>query len=125
MAKKILINDDEEIIIKSLAKLLEKKGYEVIVSKRGQDAVVIVEEEEFDLIISDIRMPGLNGVEAVKAIYKYLKKNNKVKPPVIFITGYADEKCEKEAQTLNPIGYLHKPFDIDDLMRLIKSAFNV
>ena len=65
MAKKILVIDDEELIIRSLTKLMESKGYEVVVAKRGQDAIVIAEEEDFDVIVSDIRMPGVNGIEAV------------------------------------------------------------
>jgi len=56
--KKILIIDDEEIIIRSLRKLLEKEGYEVYVAKKGQDGIDMVGEEEFDLLVVDIRMLG-------------------------------------------------------------------
>ena len=59
MAKNILIIDDEELIIKSLKKLLEKNGYSVFIAKNGQDALVMAEEESFDLIVADIRMPGV------------------------------------------------------------------
>jgi len=122
MAKKILVIDDEEIIIRSLAKLLEKNGLEVFVTKTGQDALVMVEEEEFDLIISDIRMPGINGVEAIKGIFAYLKEMERSNPPVIFITGYADPICEQEAKELNPIAYIYKPFDISALVEKVKEA---
>ena len=122
MAKRILVIDDEEIIIRSLAKLLEKSGFEAFVAKTGQDALVMVEEEDFDLIISDIRMPGLNGIEAVKGIYKVLQEKGVERPPVIFITGYADKECKREAKALNPIAYIYKPFDISDLVGRIKEV---
>jgi CheY-like chemotaxis protein len=120
--KKILVIDDEELIVKSLSKLLERNGFEVFVTKAGQDALIMVEDEEFDLIISDVRMPGINGVEVVKSIFEELKKQNKVNPPVIFITGYADKDCEKEAQQLRPSAYIYKPFDISDLVGKVKEV---
>ena len=120
MKNKILIIDDEELIIKSLTKLLEKTGFEVFVAKNGQDAIVMAEEEEFDLIISDIRMPGINGVETIQGILVGLKKDGRDVPPVIFITGYADKDCEREAKKLNPVAYIYKPFDIVDLVKKIK-----
>lgn len=114
MAKKILVIDDEEIIIKSLSKLLEKNGYEVFIAKNGQDAIVMTEEEDFDLIVADIRMPGINGVETVESIKK--------KIPTIFITGYADEIIEKKAKVLHPIAYIYKPFDIAELVNKVKEV---
>jgi len=120
MAKNILIIDDEELIIKSLSRLLEKNGYEVYIAKNGQDAVVMAEEANFDLILADMRMPGINGVEAVREIYNINKKRKKI--PAIFITGYADEIAEEEAQKLAPEAYLYKPFDTDELMYKIKKA---
>lgn len=122
MEKKILVIDDEELIIKSLEKLLEKNGFDVYVAKNGQDAIVMAEEEHFDLIIADIRMPGLNGVETVKAI---LEKSESGGKPVIFITGYADEEIKKQAETLNPAAYIYKPFDIETLLDKIKSIFRL
>lgn len=122
MAKKILVIDDEELIIKSLKKLLEKEGFAVFVAKNGQDAVVMAEEESFDLLIADIRMPGINGVETVQGIYKDLQEKNLENIPAIFITGYADEEIKKKAKTLKPIAYIYKPFDISELVDKVKTA---
>ena len=66
--KRILVIDDEELLIKTFDRLLEKQGYEVYTVKNGADAIVMVEEEQFDLIITDIRMPGDDGVETIKKI---------------------------------------------------------
>ena len=120
MAKNILIIDDEELIIRSLRKLLEKEGYSVFIAKNGQDAVIMAEEENFDLIVADIRMPGMNGVEAVQSIYQGLDKRNLNRMPVIFITGYADVEIKKKAQTLKPIAYIYKPFDISELVDKVR-----
>ena len=118
-----MVIDDEEIIIKSLTKLLEKNGFTVFVARSGRDALVIADEEKFDLIISDIRIPGMNGVEVVKGIYEILQKKGLEKPPGIFITGYADEKSEQAAADLNPVAYIYKPFDIAELVKMVKEAF--
>lgn len=122
MAKKILVIDDEEIIIKSLSKLLEKNGYEVFVAKNGQDAIIMAEEEDFDLILADIRMPGINGVETVENIYKKATEKGQRKIPAIFITGYANKEIEQDAKTLNPVAYIYKPFDIQELVEKVRDA---
>ena len=119
MAKKILVIDDEELIIKSLSRLLEKNGYEVFVAKNGQDALVITEEENFDLIVADIRMPGINGVDTVANI---LQKKGFKNKPVIFITGYADEEYKRNAQKLKPVAYIYKPFDIQELVGKVRGV---
>ncbi|MBD3245957.1 MAG: response regulator, partial [Candidatus Omnitrophica bacterium] len=82
MSKKILIIDDEELIVRSLARLLQKNGYTVFVAKRGEDALVMAEEEEFDLIIADIRMPGMNGVETIKQLNAHLESRSLSLRPV-------------------------------------------
>jgi two-component system alkaline phosphatase synthesis response regulator PhoP len=122
MAKKILVIDDEELIIKSLSKLLEKNGYEVFITKNGQDAIIMAEEEDFDLILADIRMPGINGFETVQQIYKESAKGRQRKIPAIFITGYADEMIEGKIRALKPAGYIYKPFDSKELLAKIKEV---
>ncbi|MDD5071011.1 MAG: response regulator [Candidatus Omnitrophica bacterium] len=123
MPKKILIIDDEELIIKSLAKLLDKNGFEVFLAKKGDDALVIFEEESFDLIISDIKMPGIDGIKTVQSIYNSLEEQGKIKIPVIFITGYADQNNQTKAESLNPVAFLCKPFDIAELLEIIRGIF--
>lgn len=122
MKKKILIIDDEELIVKSLTKLLERHGFEVFMIKRGIDAVAIVEEETIDLIISDIKMPGMDGVETMDQIFKIYNERSFPTPSLIFITGYADEKLKERAMRLNPIAFIHKPFDISVLVEQIQKV---
>ena len=122
MGKKILVIDDEELIIKSLKKLLEMNGFEVFVVKNGQDAVVMTDEEVFDLIIADIRMPGMNGVETISSIRYGTDVDHAKKVPTIFITGYADEDMKKKAMALKPVDYIYKPFDIKELVDKVKGV---
>jgi len=122
MPKKILIIDDEELIIRSLAKLLDKNGFEVFVAKKGDDALVFVEDCDYDFIISDIRMPGINGIEVIKSIFDVCVSAKRKKPKVIFITGFADEKLEKEAKKLNCAAYLYKPFDSHQLLEVLRRS---
>ena len=105
MPKKILLIDDEELITRTLANSLERAGYDVLVAKSGNDAIVMAEEEDFDLVVSDIRMPGLNGVETVRRILDVIQKKGGGKTPTIFVTGYADQAVEKQARALRPDAY--------------------
>lgn len=122
MKKKILVIDDEEILIKTFARLLDKLNYEVLVASRAEDALAMAEEEDFDLILCDIRMPGKNGVETIRELRAILNQRGKGQVPVIFLTGFADTKLESEAQTLNPVAYIYKPFDTTKLVELIEST---
>ena len=119
---RILVIDDEELLIRSMTLLMEKNGFQVYTAKNASDAEVMIDEENFDLIICDIRMPGKNGVEVIKSIQDLLIAKKKQKVPVIFITGFADEKIEREAKMLKPVGYLMKPFGIQELMEVIKES---
>ncbi len=122
MSKRILVVDDEELLIKSMNRLLEKQGYQVYTAKNGQDAQILAEEEDFDLVICDIRMPGQNGVETVKAIKSIVKSNKNKDIPAIFVTGFADDSIRAEAQRLSPLAYLMKPFDIKELIEVVQKG---
>ena len=121
MSKRILVIDDEELLIRTMNKLLEKAGYEVYTVKNGEDAIAIVEEEDFDLGICDIRMPGKNGIEVVQVIQNSLLTKKKKPFPIIFVTGFADENMEANAKKLSPVGYLFKPFDANELLSIVRS----
>ncbi|OGX03757.1 MAG: hypothetical protein A3G87_08480 [Omnitrophica bacterium RIFCSPLOWO2_12_FULL_50_11] len=124
MAKKILVIDDEEILTKTFARLLEKAGYEVLICKTGADAVEMAQEEAFDLIICDIRMPGMSGVDAIGKIAEAVEASGQARPPYIFITGYADKGAEEKARVLNPAAYIEKPFDNLLLLNKVKELID-
>jgi response regulator RpfG family c-di-GMP phosphodiesterase len=116
--EQILIVDDEVNILKSLKRLLRKKGYSVIICEKPEEALDIVRKGGISIIISDHRMPGMTGVEL-------LQKARQIVPdvPRILLTGYADKSSAIDA--INKGGvyrYLEKPWFDDELVAVIKSA---
>lgn len=122
MTKRILAIDDDRLVVKTIGKLLEAEGYHVLTAESGDVALSIIEGEEVDLIISDIRMPGMDGVETIKLMREHFQRIKKEVPPFIFITGYAEEKINEAAKQLEPSEFLYKPFDKDDFLKAIQAA---
>ena len=122
MAKKILVIDDEQLIAKSLQKLLTYKGYEVSLIQDSSLALPKVKEIDFDLIISDVRMPGMDGIEMIMQIRSYLKESQKKIIPEIIMTGYADLDRYEKAKELNVSAYIYKPFDNVEFLDAVKNA---
>ena len=120
MKNKILLIDDEELVTKSLSRVLQKEGYQVRICRNGQDAISETQKERPDLLICDIRMPELNGVDTIKKIREFLKKTNQELIPEILITGYADEDTTKAAEALKVQEYIYKPFDLRDFLACVK-----
>ena len=117
---KILLIDDEDLVVKSLEKLLRKEGYEVISVRNGLEAIDKVKETDFDLIITDIRMPQLNGIETLVRIRDVSKQMGRTQIPELCITGYADEEINKKAEQIGVADYLYKPFDLRDFLSCVK-----
>ncbi|MDP1854322.1 MAG: response regulator [Candidatus Omnitrophota bacterium] len=122
MAKNILVIDDEELVTKSLLKLLSKEGYNVVVARSGKEAIGKIKDFDFDLIISDVRMPELDGIETIKEIRACLEKMNKKSIPEVLITGYADTDKYEKGMELEVADYLSKPFDNVEFLQVIKKV---
>ncbi len=120
MAKRILIVDDEAMITKSLKKLLTKEGFEPVIVSSGNEALDQVKTNDFDLLILDIRMPQMDGIETIRAIREYMAVEGKDPIPEIVITGYADESKYKCAVDLKVNAYIYKPFDTNEFLDTIK-----
>jgi len=120
--KNILVIDDEELVTLSLKRLLKKEGYDVTVAVNGREAMQKIKEADFDLVISDVRIPEMDGIEIIKQIRTFLRKADKKPVPEILITGYADQDKYEEALGLKVTEYLYKPFDNVELLRLVKKA---
>jgi CheY-like chemotaxis protein len=115
--KKILLIDDDHLVVKSLARLLEKEGFTISCAESGLKALELIEQTNFDLIISDIRMPGIDGIEIAKKVRETLKQ-----VPIIFITGYSDSQSYDRSKAVNPSDFIYKPFDKDKFLQSIKAA---
>jgi len=111
MAFKILIAEDEEITVKHLVNTLKKEGYAVDSAANGIDALRKAESDSFDLLIADIKMPGMTGIELLERVRDKLPELE-----VIIVTGYGSIGSAIEAMKKGAIEYLTKPFDLDELL---------
>jgi DNA-binding NtrC family response regulator len=114
---KVLLVDDEEDFLKTLAERLETRGLKVTTATSGEDALASVEGQEFDLIVLDLAMPGLDGLETLKRI--------KVRQPeaeIIMLSGQGSIKTSIEAMKLGAEDFLQKPVDISELLDKISEA---
>lgn len=118
MAKKILVVDDDRLVLNTLRKLFSKESYDVVTVQSGKEALEKIKKADFDLIVSDIKMAGIDGVETATAIKRYFNEKGKPEIPIVFITGYADIAEQKHAQNLGEV--LIKPFDNKELLENIR-----
>ena len=114
----ILLVDDDVAFANNLLKLLSKRGYDVVVEYNGADAVKRVGEKEFDVIILDMKMPGMDGIATLKEIKK--------KAPlveVVILTGHGSIESGIEGMQLGAFDFLMKPVRIDDLQEKVSEAY--
>lgn len=116
----ILIVDDDEGMCETLSDVMEDKGYNTSIALDGHGAVEKVREMDFDVVLMDIRMPGMNGVETFKQI-----KGIQPETAVVIMTAYAVEDLIGEALREGVYGVLHKPFDMERVLDLIESVKQV
>ena len=120
MAEKILVADDEQEIRNLLDHFLKGQGYEVILASDGHEALKLAVEENPQVIILDIKMPGLDGLE----VCKQLKENEQTKLiPVIVITGFEDNKME--SLNIGADDFVNKPFDMAEISSRVRSALRI
>lgn len=116
--KKILIVDDEQSILLSLSYALKTEGVEIITCSQIEQAEEALETTHFDLVLADIRMSGINGIEGLELL-TYIKQRHKT--DVIIMTGYSDDDTEAEAYKRGASFYFTKPIDIPTLLDKISS----
>lgn len=113
----ILVVDDEPNYLIVLSELLKEEGFEVMTAESGGEGLKIVEKNDLDLVITDMRMPGMDGLELLKAIKKYDKDL-----PVIMITAFGEVEKAVVAMKAGAYNYLAKPFNNEELLVNIKKA---
>ncbi|MBI4243303.1 MAG: alpha/beta fold hydrolase [Planctomycetes bacterium] len=127
LEKDILVIDDEELVTQTLRNLLKKNGFSnVITVNRAEGAFQEIarlkaqRNKDFDMIIADIRLPGLDGIAAVKRIKELITQSNGRQSQVIFITGYEGGRTQEEAKEVGYVDYLFKPFDMEDFLTSVR-----
>lgn len=114
---KILIAEDDELMLKTLELRLKKDGHEIISASDGRDALTKIEQHTPDLVISDIMMPYVSGLEIVA----YLAENNTgKKTPIIVLSGMGQEDIVLEAFQLGADDFITKPFSPSELSVRVK-----
>ncbi len=115
----ILVVDDEPAIRVALERLLDGRGYDVESAASGQQAIEHLDRSAFDLVITDLTLKPLTGMDVLAHARKLPAD---ARPPVIMITAYGSERAAVEAMKLGAVDYLPKPFDNDELVRIVERA---
>ncbi|MEH7118950.1 response regulator [Neobacillus vireti] len=117
---KVLIADDEPLILKNLTQIIDWPALKCSVAgtaQNGQEAIAILEKERFDLVLTDISMPGMTGIELLKQIQKI-----PYKPITLLISGYDDFEYAREGLKNNAFDYILKPIDYNELQACVERA---
>lgn len=117
---KILVIDDDKIIRERLEKLLNLEGYQVFIAEGGRRGLDIFRKEKPDIVLLDLKMPGMDGIEVLKEIKKGPKKSTGAE--VIMITGHGAVESAIEALKIGAFEYIQKPIEFDELEIQIKKA---
>ena len=115
---RVLLVDDEVAFTRNLSILLTRRGYETTAANDGESALRIIEDSDFDVVLLDLKMPGIDGIETLKRI-----KHKKPHMEVIILTGHGSVDSAIEGVGHGAFDYAMKPFDINDLNDRISKAF--
>jgi len=117
--KKILLVDDSKTMLMSMEGILSRAGFEVATALCGDDALIMVNEFGPDLMITDLNMPGMDGISLIKKV-----KADKVMrfKPVLMLTTESQEEKRREAKAAGATGWLVKPVAPDDLVAVVKQV---
>lgn len=111
---KILVADDEKLVRWSIAQALIKEGYEVVVAASGKETVELASQNDFDLIITDLKMADVEGLEVLKGI-RQVKADSKV----IVITAYATDNLARDSLEEGASLFMPKPFDLNQMKEVV------
>jgi two-component system OmpR family response regulator len=116
-ALRVLIVDDEEELVSALVERLNLRGFAAQGVTTGAEALSVLEGQEFDVVLLDVKMPGLGGLEVIRRI-----KGARPKQEVILLTGHGSVKSIEEGMALGAFDYLMKPVKIDNLVHILTAA---
>jgi CheY-like chemotaxis protein len=117
MSEKVLIVDDEKDFLDIIAERIGARGMDVSTASSAEDALNMVEEESYDVVIMDFMMPALDGFKALK-----LMKTKQPDVQIILLTGNVPDEKRIEARALGALDVIEKPPDLNDLIKKIKKA---
>ncbi|MBW2062961.1 MAG: response regulator [Deltaproteobacteria bacterium] len=115
---KVLLVDDEEEFVKSLSERLEIRELKSDMAFNGEQAMQQVSDEVPDVMVLDLKMPGIDGLEVLRRIKKFYPQVQ-----VVILTGHGTDKDEAQAKKLGAFAYLQKPVDLEHLVDTLKKAY--
>ena len=115
--KKIIIIDDEPSVGTLLKINLKQKGYSVATAESGVEGIAKAEAEQFDLIILDVSLPGMNGIEICQT---FRESKNYLEVPIVMISSHSDNLTIEQTQRAGASDYLVKPFTFEELIQKIE-----
>ena len=118
--QKALVIDDEQVVLDSVRKILTDENYEVDVSLSGREGLNWAIQKEYDIVLTDIRMPDIGGMRVLRDI-----KRANPSLPVVMITGYGSIQSSVQAMKLGAADYIEKPFTPDQLINAVASALDI
>lgn len=118
--KRILAVDDDGLVRKSLEILLKEAGYDPVVASGGEEALAEVSRGHFDLLITDIRMPGMDGLQLIRDVREYCREMKKAAIPEIVLTAYNDAPVKDSATRMGVRDFLLKPFKVTEFLSVLE-----
>ncbi|MBC6400988.1 MAG: response regulator [Ekhidna sp.] len=122
MSKKIIIAEDSNIMQSLTKKILSQLKYEITPVKNGQEVLDTISNEVYDLILLDINMPVMDGMECVRSIRAMDGIQKDI--PIIVITGNGDDYTEEDFEAVGINAFVPKPIDYDSLLKQVKKVIN-
>ena len=116
---KVLLVDDEEEYVRTMAERMEMRDVSSRVALNGNEALQMIDDEAPDVMVLDLRMPGIDGMEVLEQV-----KKEHPNVQVVILTGHGSELEEKEARRLGAFQYLQKPADTNQILSVIRSAWS-
>ncbi len=113
---RVLIADDDRLVLATLASGLREAGYSVLEASDGEEAIRLCEEQQPDITILDIRMPGMDGIETARRLQELTGT------PFLMLSAYGDGDLVEKATDLGALGYLVKPIDVEQIIPTIETA---
>lgn len=115
--QRVMLVDDEEGVRRSFSRLLSDRGFDVTTVETGEGAISQLSDHAVDVVVSDLRMPGMDGMQLLQWVHEKSPKT-----PFILLTGYGNEEVERRAKELGAYGLLNKPISPEQLSAVITAA---
>lgn len=113
----ILLVDDDKEFRKAMKKMFENYGYTAVIAADGNEALDAISKEDFDLVISDLRMPNLNGIELMEELQR-----RGLEIPIVFLTAFGEVESYMDLMNLGAFEYLNKPVKSKEILEVVRRA---